>query len=958
MRSAALSGPSARTFCGDRRRAVLNKLIFGAPAHQHPDPARRAEAAEAMPADSPDLVRLLADDPEPAVRRAAAQRCSDIGALAIALKSESDAAVQAAIAGSLARALLAKPDTDAARAVLTSDGCTDAVRAQVVRQAGDAGDLVRAAIASIGSESCLVDLALTAAQAPLRLAAAERVHGAEALRALFDGAKDKDRGVARIARQRLDAMHHHAAQAAAADALIDQAEALVAQPGPIVMAAVELDRRWQALDLGDDEARRLRWAAASQRLKERFDRELEQQRLRRDLEQRVKAALAALGSAAAADLPALRTALAALREEATGLDDRRALEQLARGEQQLAQLERAAPLLAAAEALVAEAEELAAGTSIDDAQLPSRWHALDATARTPALWRRFETALRAIEQRRLAQMRAQQQEQGGARQRLHALLHTAEQALAAGQVQEARAAADEARALKPLAGLLPKPTVQRLGRVVQQIGDLERWQKFGQQTAREQLCERAEALAAKSLPPAEVAREVQALRAEWKQLDAQHAGVPRPLWERFDAACEKAYAPAAQYFAELAAQHKEARTRRQQFIDAAAAQVAQRLAEPRDWRAIERWLRETEAAWHGSELGSVEPGAWKKLDARIKAALAPVRDALAAARAQAKAERQALIAEAETIAADAMAREAPARVRELQARWQAQAKGMTLAARDERALWERFRAACNQVFEARDSARTAGALRRHAHAQQFESLCEQAQALAASAADEASIRQARRELQEHWRRAQAEAGAPPPALEARFRRALAGLDEAFKRKTRAAEAAAWQAAWQALLDKARLCEALDARAREDADAARDQAVAASVRQRWAGLAPLSDDWEKALCRRRDAALEALAGDEDARYDHLDRIDAAADARRDALLELELLLHVDSPADLHAQRMAVQVRQLRGRFKGQAGGAPTAEALLLAWCAQPGVADERDWQRVARAAALIRRASGA
>jgi hypothetical protein len=934
---------------------VFNKLVFGAPAHQHPDPARRAEAVRALPADSPDLARLLGEDPEPQVRIAAALRCADLALLGAALKTETEAEVRAALASSLAQALTSLPDAAAARAAVADAACSDAVRAEVVRPAGEAGELQRAAIQAIADEAVLVDLALTAASAPLRQAAAERVASEPSLHALFDAAKDKDRGVARIARQRLDAIHHRARQAAAADALIAQAEALVAQPGPIVMAAVELDRRWQALDLGDDDLRRSRWDAASERLRQRFDREVEQQRQQRQLEQRVEAVCVALPSTEAAALPALRATLAALGEEAVALDDRRALERLAQAKQQLSQLEQAAPLLATAEALVAEAEALAAGTSIDDAQLPARWHALDAAARTPALWRRFETALRAIEQRRLAQMRAQQQEQGGARQRLHALLHAAEQALAAGHVQDARAAADEARALKPVAGLLPKPTVQRLGRVVQQIGDLERWQKFGQQTAREQLCERAEALLAKSLPPAEVAREVQALRTEWKALDAQHAGVPKPLWERFDTACEKAYAPAAKHFAEVAAQHKEARTRRQQFVDAVAAQVEGRLSEPRDWRAIERWLRETDAVWHGGELGSVEPGAWKKLDARMKAAVAPARDALNAARAQAKAERQALIAEAEAIAADALAREAPGRVRELQSRWQAQAKGMTLAPRDERALWERFRAACNQVFESRDSARKAGERRRQAEAQRFESLCEQAEALSASAADDAALRQARRELQAQWQSAQGEVGAPPAALEARFRKALAGADDALRRKARVAEAAAWQAAWQALLDKARLCEELDVCVRADADAARDAAAIEAVRSRWAALPPLTDAWEKALCRRRDAACEALSGDENARYDHLDRIDAAADARRDALLEIELTLHVDSPPDLNAQRMAVQVKRLRGRFKGQAAGDASAEALLLSWCAEPGVAEERDWQRVARLAALLRRA---
>jgi hypothetical protein len=106
--------------------------------------------------------------------------------------------------------------------------------------------------------------------------------------------------------------------------------------------------------------------------------------------------------------------------------------------------------------------------------------------------------------------------------------------------------------LKTAAGTLPKPTTQRLSRLVQQLTDLERWESFGQHNARVQLCERAEALAAQT-DPAQLAQDVQKLRNEWKALDQQHAGVPKSLWERFDRACEKAYAPAARHFAELAA---------------------------------------------------------------------------------------------------------------------------------------------------------------------------------------------------------------------------------------------------------------------------------------------------------------------------------------------------------------------------------------------------------------------
>ena len=101
-----------------------------------------------------------------------------------------------------------------------------------------------------------------------------------------------------------------------------------------------------------------------------------------------------------------------------------------------------------------------------------------------------------------------------------------------------------------------------------------------------QLCERAEALPAAALDPKRLAVEVQNLRNEWKALDQQHAGVPKALWERFDHACEKAYAPAARHFAEQAARRKEARKSREEFIAAAATHAPTLLGEPRDWRAI------------------------------------------------------------------------------------------------------------------------------------------------------------------------------------------------------------------------------------------------------------------------------------------------------------------------------------------------------------------------------------
>ncbi len=899
---------------------MLNKILSRPPLHEHADAAQRLLGVAELPADSAELVQLLRSDPAADVRAAAARRCGDRPALVAAWAVEPDATVREAIVEAIAAAL---------------DRLADAAELQ-------------AATGEIGSQALLAEIALAAPHAPVRLAAAERVTDEAALRRLAERAQDKDRGVARIAKHRVEAIDRRASQGEKADALLAQAEALVEQPGAIVMAAVELERRWKALAITDDAERLARWQATGAALQARFDREREEQRAKAEFDHRLAEWLAGLVATPAPEaLPVLRAELEAWRARAQELNDAGALEKLARAGHSLAQWEEAAPALANAQSLVAEAEQLAADTGIDNAQLPLRWQAIDLAVRTPELTRRFEAAILVIEGRRLAQMRATQQQETAARHQLHALLHEAEVALAAGQLQAARAAADQTRALKVAAGTLPKPTVQRLSRLVQQLGEMERWMSFGQHNARVQVCERAEALAAETHPPAHLAKEVQKLRAEWKALDEQAAGVPKSLWERFDAACEKAYAPAARHFAELHASRKQARRQRDEFIAAAAAKTAELLAaEPRDLKAIERWLREADQAWHHGELGSVEPDTWKKLDARLKQTVAPLREALSQVRSEARSGRLALIADAEALVAKAQEREAPARARELQARWTEHAKAHPLAGRDERALWERFRAACNAVFEARDAARKEVGERKREHRRGFEEVIEAAEALAQSTEpDEGEIRRNLRELQSRWKDLAA-ANPVPPALDSRLRAARAAVEQLLGARSRGKEAAVWQA----LLARAALCDELDAALAVEAPPQPDGEL---VRGRWSELPALPADWEKKMTARREQALAAFA-DEDSRYDQLDRIDGGVAPRRDALLELELALGISSPADLAKERLAVQVRQLNSRFKTAARSAGDLTGILLDWCAAPGVADARDRGRVEKIVESLQR----
>src|SRR4029077_17818021 len=147
-----------------------------------------------------------------------AQRCSAYEPLAGALASETEPAVRTALTASLGTALAATPDDAGAAACLSASSCPDVVRIDVARKAEN-GDRRRAALAHVRDEALLVDLALTADIAEPRQEAAERVQSADALRKLSQGAKNKDRGVARLARQRVDAMTERAGQAESADAM-------------------------------------------------------------------------------------------------------------------------------------------------------------------------------------------------------------------------------------------------------------------------------------------------------------------------------------------------------------------------------------------------------------------------------------------------------------------------------------------------------------------------------------------------------------------------------------------------------------------------------------------------------------------------------------------------------------------------------------------------------------------
>jgi len=292
----------------------------------------------------------------------------------------------------------------------------------------------------------------------------------------------------------------------------------------------------------------------------------------------------------------------------------------------------------------------------------------------------------------------------------------------------------------------------------------------------------------------------------------------------------------------------------------------------------------------------------------------------------------------------AMDRDAPSQVKALQARWQEQAKALSLAQRDERVLWEQFRAACDAVFAARHAKRKEEDERRHGNRRALEDICAELERLAAAPdQSDQDLRRQARDLQDRWKQLIGKFDPAMQGVEARFKQARTAVEATLSARVRSREAAVWQT----LAAKERLCESLDGLVRAGPATDESTPAAAAAQDQWQALPALPAAWEKKMAARRDAALQALA--EPAAADkHRARIDDGSGPRRDALLELEMALGLESPADLQTQRLALQVRQLRDRFQSAGtANANTPAERLVGWCAEPGVADARDRDRMQR-----------
>ena len=783
-----------------------------------------------------------------------------------------------------------------------------------------------------GDEQAAADFILQCEFSDLRLAAAELIHTPTALERVHAGIRNADRRVAKLLQARLDAWRHHEAELVRGEACIAQAETLAVEEKLTPNQVADLDRKWTVIKAPElDE----RFAAVRQRLAERLEAQVTLQRAMIDrlnaLRQLEHAGLS--GTALAEQLTLIgreQDAALAAPEHASlprSLTNEFSTEH-ARLTASIAAIEQAHAAIAARETALAEWNATNPPT-FNTEQLKRAWQLLPAAPATAAadLQRRFEELLTRVPPPPPREPREPREPRKAAPPDQHIVdaLEAMEAALQQGSLGTA---AEHDKTLKDAkGGRLTAAMSERLAHARAELKRLSDWARWGGNVSREELIKAVEQLGTQKMAMSELAKKVGSMRDRWKALDTLSGSAPKHLWERFDAACTAAYAPAAAHFKHLA-DERHTNAAKAQALIGEAQQEAARLAsgEALDWKHMAATVQRLRLAW--SHLGAIDRKEKKRLDQQFTDVLNTLQGPLEQQRKGEVGTREALIAQ--VAALNPHDRHTLDTVRAIQQSWQQHARALPLERKAEQALWQKFRAACDAIFAARKESAHAADAERRTHQTVKEAICARLEQAAAGEAGNGTA--LLREAAAEWHAA----GPVPRAAEGKLEKRYHAAQAAVQQRIDAARRQAGLAQASALRDKLRLCRELEA-----AVAAPAAPLDADWEARWAALPALSAEYETALRKRFDAALKALAGDRAAYAALLERNRAAL---MQDVLRLEIAAGIDSGSEFARERLRLQVESLQSSLKsGQKQGAQSARFVEL--IATPALVDDRTATRI-------------
>jgi len=911
-------------------------------------------------ADRRDPMLIVRGDSNLADRCAACGRIVRLADLRELLASDLEEAIRDSARTRYAHLLCGRDDKVPDLAERSAEVATlsdQQVLARVAREAVEA-ELRHAAIAKVADPAVLGACALDDPRAANRGAAVERLEDKQALEQVVKQIGKKDKHVYRAARARLKEIAEREAFPQRVRSQCDELCEKVARLGHVESwvqdrAKLDLfDRQWAEIEPHLEEERRARYlglredflaAFESHRREHEADIAAEASRQALRAERRaLLEALEALASSSLADetaaaaelerilahwdalaaLPApeqasLDRALAAARGQIQGrLDEAEAMARhrerldrlLARAEQALEQKK---PLEGKEiHSLLAEAEGL-----------------LDAKGADKAAATRFGALRQALEERLRKQKRLAEQRLVQVSDRLDELAA----AIEGGSLKEAEPLYQSIGAALEMiehSGVSRKDyqdAAARLKNLAPRLRDLQKWRQWGTDQRRQALCLAMEELVEQDLHLEALTLRLKDLQSEWKQLGSDGSPANHPLWERFHAASERVYERCRPYLDAQAAERDANRRQREQLCAELEAFLDQADWERMDWKKATRAEREMRQAW--SAIGPVDGRHRKALEKRFRNALNRLDGQLAEERSRNQAEKQNLIAEVEALAQEADLGHAIEETKRLQRLWHT-----TVPARqhEENRLWQRFRGACDAIFDRRKAEQEAQAAELADNLRRREELCIQVEELAAADAEADALASRLADLEARWNDLE-DLPVPrqdAPGLSKRWRRARALVEERKRERLDARR----REAFDLLARQAAVCEEIERQLEGDAEQAPAALEPAALQARWQALPRQRDpELQAAIEKRFEHALNALTQGGEALA--AARRALASDGRRRAelCLHLEILARISSPPELAKERLQFQVTRLTEHMRdGEKDPLLATSRLLQEW----------------------------
>lgn len=409
----------------------------------------------------------------------------------------------------------------------------------------------------------------------------------------------------------------------------------------------------------------------------------------------------------------------------------------------------------------------------------------------------------------------------------------------------------------------------------EKIAELSDWEHYIATPRKQQLLEEAQELAKSPLDnPNDQANKVKACRKTWNSLGHADEDVDKALNDAFNEACEQAFAPCRQFYAEQEKLREQHLVTRNQVIESSKALVIESNKENVDVKKIDTQLNKLSQQWR--DAGEVDRTLYQKLNKVYQSTIKPIKELIYQYHQDNAKQKQSLIDKAVAQAECENVFDAVNTVKALQADWK---KIGFAGAKQENQLWIAFRKANDVIFVRRDEQASKNKTVIEQRAQDAMNVLEVMTSDIQASASKAELSQ----LQVKLTDLKTAELAQKPVLKdvmARIDQLAKDISGSLKQLADKDKAKHWEVLFSVLSNVASGNVLVEQLAQDE------------------GFTALAASKQKLLS---DVLSKELTGDRQAKT-----------------IELEVLAGIESPADVQAQRMAVQVSLMQEKMTSGQG----------------------------------------